>query len=95
MKLGPDTICFFIWCYIRTDVIVCLFQVSSSYMDDEWFDSFFVDPVLNDKMITDAAQPPHIKSEHSYSSMNEGSLSSSGDLGDIGKLEGTHQNNTH
>lgn len=68
-------------------------QDSGSYnMDDEWFDSFFVDPVLNDKMITDAAQPPHIKSEHSYSSMNEGSLSSSGDLGDIGKLEGNSKN---
>lgn len=61
---------------------------SGSYnMDEEWFDSFFVDPVLNDKMITDAAQPPHIKSEHSYSTMNENSLSGSEDLGDISKLE--------
>lgn len=61
---------------------------SGSYnMDDDWFDSFFVDPVLNDKMITDAAQPPHIKSEHSYSTMNENSLSSSSDFSDIEKLE--------
>ena len=57
-------------------------------MDDEWFNSFFVDPVLNDKMITDAAQPPHIKSEHSYSTMNENSLSGSEDLGDMSRLEG-------
>lgn len=60
---------------------------SYSTMDEEWFDSFFVDPVLNDKMITDAAQPPHIKSEHSYSTMNENSFSGSEDLGDISKLE--------
>ncbi|XP_052241716.1 cyclic AMP-responsive element-binding protein 3-like protein 1 isoform X1 [Dreissena polymorpha] len=56
-------------------------------MNDDWFDSFFVDPVLNDKMITDAAQPPHIKCEHSYSTMNDNSLSSSDELGDIGKIE--------
>ncbi|KAL4232456.1 cAMP response element binding [Mactra antiquata] len=60
---------------------------SNYNMDEEWFDSFFVDPVLNDKMITDAAQPPHIKSEHSYSTMNEHSLSSTDDLGDLSKLE--------
>lgn len=61
-------------------------MVSGAYMDDDWFNSFFEDPVLNDKMITDAAQPPHIKSEHSYSSVNDNSLSSS-DLGEMGRLE--------
>lgn len=55
-----------------------------SYEDDEWFNSFFEDPVLNDKMITDAAQPPRINSEHSYSS----SMSdASSPLSDDGKLE--------
>lgn len=69
-----------------------MIQDSGSYnMDEEWFDSFFVDPVLNDKMITDAAQPPHIKSEHSYSTMNENSLSGAEDLGDISKLEGVQK----
>ena len=64
-------------------------QVSGNYTDDdEWFNSFFEDPVLNDKMITDAAQPPHIKSEHSYSSVNEQRLGSSSDMGDMAKLEG-------
>ena len=60
-------------------------QTPGSYEDDEWFNSFFEDPVLNDKMITDAAQPPRINSEHSYSSnMND----SGSPLSDDGKLEG-------
>lgn len=40
-------------------------------MDNEWLNSLFEDPVLNDKMITDAVQSPHIQSEHSYSLNNE------------------------
>ena len=39
-------------------------------MDQDWLDSFLEDPVLNDRMITDALQPPHIQSEHSYSLSN-------------------------
>ena len=39
-------------------------------MDNDWLDSFFEDPVLNDRMISDALQPPHIQSEHSYSLAN-------------------------
>ena len=67
--------------------VLCLyFQSSDGYMDNDWFDSLFEDPVLNDKMITDAAQPPRIKSEHSYS-INDTSVPSS-PLG-LGKLEGT------
>lgn len=54
-------------------------------MDNDWLDSLFEDPVLNDKMITDAVQPPRIHSEHSYS-INDNSVPSS-PLG-IGKLEG-------
>lgn len=55
-------------------------------MDNDWLDSLFEDPVLNDKMITDAVQPPRIHSEHSYS-INDNSVPSS-PLG-LGKLEGT------
>lgn len=36
-------------------------------MDNDWLNSFFEDPVLNDKMITDAVPTPRIRSEHSYS----------------------------
>lgn len=57
---------------------------SDGYMDNDWLDSLFEDPVLNDKMITDAVQPPRIHSEHSYS-INDNSVPSS-PLG-IGKLE--------
>lgn len=35
--------------------------------ENDWLNSFLDDPVLNDKMMTDAMQPPCIKSEHSYS----------------------------
>ena len=38
-------------------------------MEDVWFDNFFDDPVLNDRMITDALQP-NVQSEHSYSMTN-------------------------
>lgn len=52
-----------------------MFQASGmgtdSYMDNDWLNSLFEDdPVLNDKMMTDAMQPPCIKSEHSYSIAN-------------------------
>lgn len=57
---------------------------SDGYMDNDWLDSLFEDPVLNDKMITDAVQPPRIHSEHSYS-INDNSVPSS-PLG-LGKLE--------
>lgn len=63
-----------------------LWQSSDGYMDNDWLDSLFEDPVLNDKMITDAVQPPRIHSEHSYS-INDNSVPSS-PLG-LGKLEGT------
>ena len=43
---------------------------SDDYMDNDWLNSFFEDPVLNDKMITDAVPAPRIRSEHSYSTVN-------------------------
>jgi len=46
-------------------------QSSDDYMDNDWLNSLFEDPVLNDKMITEAAQPPRIQNEHSYSINNE------------------------
>lgn len=70
-------------CFLDND----MFQPTmtpGTYEDDEWFNSFFEDPVLNDKMITDAAQPPRINSEHSYSS-NVSNASSP--ISDDGKLE--------
>ena len=43
-------------------------------MDSDWLDNFFDDPVLNDRMISDALQPAPgqqstggVQSEHSYS----------------------------
>lgn len=39
-------------------------------MDEDWLESFFEDPVLNDRMISDALQPPAIRHEHSYSLSN-------------------------
>ena len=66
-------------------MITYIFQTPGSYEDDEWFNSFFEDPVLNDKMITDAAQPPRINSEHSYSS---NMTNADSPLSDDGKLEG-------
>ena len=46
--------------------------------NDNWLDSFFEnDVVLNDKMMSEAMQPPHIKSEHSYSMTNSESDSDS------------------
>lgn len=44
---------------------------SDGYMDNDWLNSLFEDPVLNDKMITDAVPSPRIQSEHSYSINNE------------------------
>lgn len=38
---------------------------------DDWLNSLFEDPVLNDKMITEAVPSPRIQSEHSYSINNE------------------------
>ncbi|KAK6986434.1 cyclic AMP-responsive element-binding protein 3-like protein 2 [Biomphalaria glabrata] len=35
--------------------------------ESDWLNSFLDDPVLNDKMMSDAMNPPCIKSEHSYS----------------------------
>ncbi|KAH9525065.1 Cyclic AMP-responsive element-binding protein 3-like protein 1 [Bulinus truncatus] len=35
--------------------------------ENDWLNSFLDDPVLNDKMMSDAMNPPCIKSEHSYS----------------------------
>ena len=39
-------------------------------MDNKWLDEFFDDPVLNDRMMTDALQPRRVQSEHSYSLTN-------------------------
>ncbi|XP_063403533.1 cyclic AMP-responsive element-binding protein 3-like protein 2 isoform X3 [Mytilus trossulus] len=50
--------------------IVDYFMSSDDYMDNDWLNSFFEDPVLNDKMITDAVPTPRIRSEHSYSTIN-------------------------
>ena len=36
-------------------------------MDGDWLDNFLIDPVLNDRMISDAMQPQNVQSEHSYS----------------------------
>ena len=44
-------------------------------MDHDWLDSFF-DPVLNDRMMSEALQPPNVQSEHSYSLANSESGSS-------------------
>ncbi|XP_074640172.1 cyclic AMP-responsive element-binding protein 3-like protein 2 [Tubulanus polymorphus] len=44
-------------------------QYSSDCQD--WLESLFEDPVLNDKMMSDALHPPQIKSEHSYSLSND------------------------
>lgn len=72
-------------CFLDNDVFQTPPAMNpGSYEDDEWFNSFFEDPVLNDKMITDTAQPPRINSEHSYSS-NVSNASSP--LSDDGKLE--------
>lgn len=46
------------------------------YVDNDWFNSLLEDPVLNDKMITDAVQSPRITSDHSYSLNNDQSLTS-------------------
>lgn len=35
--------------------------------ESDWLKTFLDDPVLNDRMMTEAMQPPCIKSEHSYS----------------------------
>ncbi|XP_005088980.2 cyclic AMP-responsive element-binding protein 3-like protein 1 [Aplysia californica] len=40
--------------------------------ETDWLNSFLDDPVLNDRMMTDAMQPPCIKSEHSYSISDNG-----------------------
>jgi hypothetical protein len=43
-------------------------------MDQDWLNSLFEDPVvLNDKMMSEAMQPPRITSEHSYSLSNNNS----------------------
>ncbi|XP_046332115.2 cyclic AMP-responsive element-binding protein 3-like protein 1 isoform X2 [Haliotis rufescens] len=53
--------------FLDSDMFNTHSMAPDNYMDNDWLSSFFDDPVLNDKMITDAAQPPCIKSEHSYS----------------------------
>ena len=45
--------------------------LDSYNMDPDWLDSFLEDPVLNDRMMSDALQPPQpISNEHSYSLAN-------------------------
>lgn len=39
-------------------------------MESDWLCSFFDDPVLNDKMISEALHPAPINNEHSYSNMS-------------------------
>lgn len=63
-------------------------QSSDDYMDNDWLNSFFEDPVLNDKMITDAVPAPRIRSEHSYSTVNNDPTSPFG----LTKIEGITQN---
>lgn len=53
-------------------MILCVFQTGFPSPDNvgyesDWLNSFLDDPVLNDKMMSDAMNPPCIKSEHSYS----------------------------
>ncbi|XP_059140143.1 cyclic AMP-responsive element-binding protein 3-like protein 1, partial [Physella acuta] len=43
--------------------------------ENDWLNTFLDDPVLNDKMMTDAMNPPCIKAEHSYS-INDNELGS-------------------
>lgn len=63
-----------------------LFQLSTDqYTDHDWFNSLLEDPVLNDKMITDAVPSPRITSEHSYSINNDQSLNSS--IGALCKID--------
>ncbi|XP_064627224.1 cyclic AMP-responsive element-binding protein 3-like protein 2 [Lineus longissimus] len=57
-------------------------------MDQDWLNSLFEDPVvLNDKMMSEAMQPPRITSEHSYSLSNNNSPSSPLDLNTNCKAE--------
>ncbi|CAG5117461.1 unnamed protein product, partial [Candidula unifasciata] len=44
-----------------------MFHAHMVRFENDWLNSFLDDPVLNDRMMTDAMQPPLIKSEHSYS----------------------------
>ena len=45
--------------------------LDSYNMDPDWLDSFLEDPVLNDRMMSDALQPTQpISNEHSYSLAN-------------------------
>ena len=45
--------------------------LDSYNMDPDWLDSFLEDPVLNDRMMSDALQPAQpISNEHSYSLAN-------------------------
>lgn len=48
-------------------------------MSPEWLE-LFDDPVLNDKMITEASSNPMVKSEHSYSIGKQASNSDSATL---------------
>ena len=74
------------WCTYNTDVCTIGFNYHHVYtplqnsginltfdgaVDSEWLDNFLDDPVLNDCMMSDALQPVHVKSEHSYSLTNE------------------------
>lgn len=58
---------------------------TDQYTDHDWFNSLLEDPVLNDKMITDAVPSPRITSEHSYSLNNDQSLNSS--IGALCKID--------
>lgn len=58
---------------------------TDQYTDHDWFNSLLEDPVLNDKMITDAVPSPRITSEHSYSINNDQSLNSS--IGALCKID--------
>ncbi|CAH1799541.1 unnamed protein product [Owenia fusiformis] len=53
---------------LDNDVFHTEANTTSGYgMDDDWFESLFEDPVLNDKMMSDASQPTKVNTEHSYS----------------------------
>lgn len=51
--------------YVEASFILLLLQ-DNYEMSSEWLE-FFDDPVLNDKMMTEASDAPVVKSEHSYS----------------------------
>lgn len=69
-----------LWTDINREYNFCYFGVvlQARDLNMDWLDEFLdnTTPVINDKMMTDAVPPPHIKSEHSYSIADDKSSSS-------------------